>query len=94
MSNTENDGVEQGGGVDRIAERIRTFSESVETPDDWMIIVPVDDYNDVVDALDTTNKAGRYYQGISLCYSERAIDEPQVELKRSLADQLRTTGHL
>ncbi|WP_135822981.1 hypothetical protein [Halostella litorea] len=77
------------GGTEQIAERIREFAEWVDSPDDWMIVVPSEDYDDVLESLETTTDAGRYHQGISLCYGD-GYDETQVRLKRGLADQLRS----
>ncbi|MDS0280315.1 hypothetical protein NDI85_21250 [Halomicroarcula sp. S1AR25-4] len=74
-------------GVDHIASRIREFAKHVDNPDDWMIVVPVDDYNDVKAALDTTKNHGTYYEGIVLCYGD-GYDETQVKLKTALESYL------
>ena len=73
--------------VEKIAERIRTFSKGVKTPEEWMIVVPAEEYDDVKAALDTTKDVGTYYQGISLCCGN-GYDETQVKLKRSLIGYL------
>jgi hypothetical protein len=78
------------GEVEQMAERIRTFAQDVENPDDWMIVVPVEEYGDVKDVLDTTKDLSTYYQEIPLCYGD-GYDETQVRLKRSLSDHLEIT---
>lgn len=83
------DGGTSTDGTDQITSRIREFAKQVDNPDDWMIVVPVDDYNDVKKALDTTKNVGAYYEGIALCYGD-GYEETQVKLKTTLKSYLQS----
>jgi hypothetical protein len=76
--------------IENIADEIRRFAETVDNPDDWMVVVPVDDFGDVKDALDTTKQnLSTSYQGIPLCYGD-GYDETKVKLNTNLSDYLRS----
>lgn len=77
--------------VERTAEMIREFAAEVDDPDKWMIIVPVEDYDEVKASLDTVRDLGAYYQDIALCYGEHN-DETTVEYTSNLADHLASSN--
>lgn len=74
-------------GVDRIVSQVRQFSESIEDPEAWRILIPTDSFESVKDRLDTEYDLGTYYNGITLCYTQHH-DEARVEYKSNLSDHL------
>lgn len=77
-------------GVDEIVRDIRALSASIDHPEHWRVVIPVDEYDDVTDQLETTHDPGTYFDGISLVWSNRH-DEPRAECKTSLAEAVRKT---
>lgn len=75
-------------GTDRIVGKIQAFSQSVEDPCLWRILIPSDSFDSVKDQLETENDVGTYYNGIKLCYTQHH-DETRVEYGSNLSDHLR-----
>lgn len=73
--------------VDRIVNQIRAFAESIDDPDLWRILVPVESFDAVKERLDTEYDVGTYYQGIGLCYTQD-FDAARVEYRADLADHM------
>jgi len=64
--------------VEQIATQIRAFAESVDQPDLWRVLIPVDAFDDVTDRLETEYDVGTSYEDITLCYTQHH-DEARVE---------------
>lgn len=74
--------------VEQTVSEIQQFVQTVERPDDWMIVVPVEQYGDVKESLDTTRKnLSTHYEGVPLCWGD-GYDETKVKLKTNLSDYL------
>ncbi|WP_226043322.1 hypothetical protein [Natrinema sp. DC36] len=85
------DGGQSMDETGRTADRIRTFSESIDDPEKWRVLIPVDSFDAVKRQLETTEDCGTYYDGLTLCYSQYD-DEVMVEYRSALSDHDRSNG--
>jgi len=70
----------------QIASQIRDFSELVDDPEKWRVLVPEDAFDGVKGRLDTVDEGlGTEYDGITLCYTQHH-DQARVEFKADLSD--------
>lgn len=83
------DGGTSMSGAEEIVTQIREFSEAIEDPGLWRILIPTDSFDSVKERLDTEYDTGTYYNGITLCYTKHH-DEVRVEYKSDLSDHLRS----
>lgn len=81
------DGGRSENRTERTVSQIHELSASVENPDRWRVLVPVDYFGAVKERLDTVDDVGAYFNGISLCYTDHH-DEPRVEYSADLSDHL------
>lgn len=59
----------RGTLTQHFVEQIREFVDTVDSPEKWRISIPVNQYDEVVESLDTVKESGTYYQGISICHT-------------------------
>lgn len=73
--------------AEEIASEIRDFEGSIDEPDNWRILIPVDDFNEVEDLIDAEQHLGASFRGITLCYTDHH-EQTRVEYKNNLSDHM------
>lgn len=77
--------------IDTTVEKIQEFTETIDKPGNWMIVIPTDAYDSVKDALETDDSGlGTTYNGVSLCYGEGRT-ETKVRYTGELDEYLEST---
>lgn len=73
---------------EKMASQIRSFALRVEEPEKWMVLIPVESFDQVLLRLDTSEAdLGTEYHGVALCYTENH-DEVRVRYKSALSDHM------
>mgnify|MGYP000547707463 CR=1 FL=1 len=74
---------------DQIVGQIQGLSESIDDPENWRVLVPVEVFDEVKDQLETQHDLGTYYDGITLCYTQHH-EQARVEYTNTLSDHTQT----
>lgn len=78
--------------TEEIIEKIRIFVERVQEPEKWRIVIPIEQYEDVVESLDTVKELGRYYKDASICYSDTR-EEVHIEYSSTLSEHMKNLDY-